>query len=468
MEMSEESIMHHSSAYPRDRRVARLALESLASENRLAKNRMAAAAAAACLALACLTVPGFDAVPNAWADAAPSDADAAGAASTDTASTDATDAAPAEEPAIFTVDPNARAAATSDGSTQTLNVAGVRVTVPADLELAELGGVVVARDGAECLVVSVSLSTMTGDAADEARMKANFASIAQTVAGELGAALADFGATALTGGTDAYLYELEYTQDGAARTAGLCFVPTGGTSFALVQIAVDGSDQDMLAKARAVADSIEFVGAEAAGATSSAADSADAASTAPAAPMDEVASVISAEESAHATHADAAASAASTEATGTTGTTEATGAKTTVTVGGITFELPADFTNCSSSSSDECSWVSPDGSVTIGAIPSLIEDVSGIGTSAIGLVAEGIIEGVGGTTASHTVLTNGNTDVEVYVFTFTSSSVDFAGVLGIVVLPDNSVTALLSLTPAAAAAQHDPMITEILQSVRVE
>ena len=458
MEMSEESIMHHSGTYSCacicDRRVAhRLSAKNPVSS----KARVATMATAACLAVACLAAPGLGTVQLAWADAVSSDA----------AITDVT-----AEPAIFTLDPEARAAAAADGSaaegsTQTLDVAGVHVTVPADLELTELDGVTVARNGSESLVVSMSLSTMDDKAAaDEAHMAADFTSIAQTVANELEATLADFGATTLTGGTNAYLYELEYTQNGVARTAGLCFVPTDGTSFALVQIAVDGADQDMLTQARAVADSIEFAGAETAGAetagTEAAATSAAADVTSEVAEpgatdisavlTTEVASVISAEESAHTAHSGAA-------------TDSATNA---IAVGGITFELPTDFTSCDSTSADEYSWVSSDGSVTVGVIPALIEDVSGIGTSAIGLVAEGIIEGVGGTTASHTVLTNENTDVEVYVFTFTSSSVDFAGVLGIVVLPDNSVTALLSLTPAAAAAQHDPMITEILQSVRVE
>ena len=455
MEMSEESIMHHSGTYSCasicdcDRRVAH---RPSAKNPVSSKARVAAMATAACLAVACLAAPGLGTAQHAWADAVSSDA----------AITDVT-----AEPAIFTLDPEARAAAAADGSaaegsTQTLDVAGVHVTVPANLELTELDGVTVARNGSESLVVSVSLSTMDNEAAaDEAHMAADFTSIAQTVANELEATLADFGATTLTGGTNAYLYELEYTQNGVARTAGLCFVPTDGTSFALVQIAVDGADQDMLTQAREVADSIVYAGAETAGTeTAGASATADVTSeiAEPGATdistvlTTEVASVISAEESAHTAHSGAA-------------TDSATNA---IAVGGITFELPTDFTSCDSTSADEYSWVSSDGSVTVGVIPALIEDVSGIGTSAIGLVAEGIIEGVGGTTASHTVLTNENTDVEVYVFTFTSSSVDFAGVLGIVVLPDNSVTALLSLTPAAAAAQHDPMITEILQSVRVE
>lgn len=455
MEMSEESIMHHSGTFSCtsicdcDRRATRrLSVKNPVSS----KARVAAMATAACLAVACLAAPGLGTAQHAWADAVSSDA----------AITDVT-----AEPAIFTLDPEARAAAAADGSaaegsTQTLDVAGVHVTVPADLELTELDGVTVARNGSESLVVSMSLSTMDDKAAaDEAHMAADFTSIAQTVANELEATLADFGATTLTGGTNAYLYELEYTQNGVARTAGLCFVPTDGTSFALVQIAVDGADQDMLTQAREVADSIVYAGAETAGTeTAGASATADVTSeiAEPGATdistvlTTEVASVISAEESAHTAHSGAA-------------TDSATNA---IAVGGITFELPTDFTSCDSTSADEYSWVSSDGSVTVGVIPALIEDVSGIGTSAIGLVAEGIIEGVGGTTASHTVLTNENTDVEVYVFTFTSSSVDFAGVLGIVVLPDNSVTALLSLTPAAAAAQHDPMITEILQSVRVE
>ena len=460
MEMSEESIMHHSGTYSCacicDRRVAhRLSAKNPVSS----KARVAAMATAACLAVACLAAPELGTVQHAWADAVSSDA--------------ATAAAAATEPAIFTIDPEARVASTvgnesaAEGSTQTLDVAGVHVTVPADLELTELDGVTVARNGSESLVVSMSLSTMDDEAAaDEAHMTADFTSIAQTVVNELDATLADFGATTLTGGANAYLYELEYTQNDVARTAGLCFVPTDGASFALVQIAVDGADQDMLTKARAVADSIEFVAAETAGAETASTEAAAASAAADvtsevaepgatdisAVLTTEVASVISAEESAHTAHSGAA-------------TDSATNA---IAVGGITFELPTDFTSCDSTSADEYSWVSSDGSVTVGVIPALIEDVSGIGTSAIGLVAEGIIEGVGGTTASHTVLTNENTDVEVYVFTFTSSSVDFAGVLGIVVLPDNSVTALLSLTPAAAAAQHDPMITEILQSVRVE
>lgn len=316
--------------------------------------------------------------------------------------------------------------------------AGVEAAIPDNLDVANLGSMALASNGDASLVVSLIGPSSTSDApVDEDGWQAYFTPFAQASLDEIAssgqpASLSDGGVVSLRDGALAYLLEVSFTaSDGTPMRAAQYYVPLGDGTFTMAQVASDASDESASKQARAVAASVQLQTEDAV------------------------------------------------ELSGPSGQAEGSLLSQTVEEGGVSFGLPDGFVasgrhdgqasggvadaGVSASGSGTPSWHSPDGTLVIGVLPRLIENLSAIGSDSFDVIAEGVAQSLSGKLEARASLESGTA---VYVFTFSSDGEEFIGTLALVPLDDDSVTGLLALTPLSSAAENDAAVAAVFRSVR--
>lgn len=333
--------------------------------------------------------------------------------------------------AALAAEPAADAAAAPAGFT-IYAFGGVEAAIPDGLDVANLGSMALASNSDASLVVSiVGPSSIADVPAGEDGWQAYFTPFAQAALSDLAstgqaASLVDGGAVTLRDGTRSYLIEVSFTaSDGTPMRASQYYVPLGDGTFTMVQVASSAADVSAAEQALAIGGSVELQADEAV------------------------------------------------ELGGTA--VEAAGAllAQTVEAGGISFGLPDGFV--ASAGADEqgsesdaagsvgLAWHSPDGSLVVGVLPRLIEDLSAIGSGSFDVIAEGVAQSLSGKLEARASIVG---DTAVYVFTFFSEDEGYIGTLALVPLDDGSVTGLLALTPLASAAENDATLAAVFRSVR--
>ena len=279
----------------------------------------------------------------------------------------------------------------------TYALGGLQCTLPGDYLVEVEGGVMYAQNADDTLVVAMLASG--ADAAvpqDPAVWGEFFGQYAQAAAAESDAEIAQSWPTQLKDGAEAYAYQLEYTSDGVPVVALQTYVPMADGSFGLFQIA--------MAQGQALADE-------------AAAISQSVVRTTPEARVLAVDGIV---------------------------LTRA------YEVGGLRIAMPASLLLDEASAAQEPNWYSVDGSFMVGVIPALVEELSTIGTESLDLIAEGIVAGLDGTLESAQVVGRVGGIVYLYTFAFSDDGAQYAGVLALVPLADNTVTGVLALAPSAS------------------
>lgn len=321
-------------------------------------------------------------------------------------------------PALAAADavPAASASVVKDVSADgTYALGGLQCTLPSDYLVEVEDGVMYARNANETLVVAMLASS--ADAAvpqDPAAWGAFFAQYSHSAAAESGAMLADGWPTRLEDGTEGYAYQLEYVSDGVPVTALQMYVPMADGSFGLFQIAM-ARDLSLTDEASAI-----------------------------------VEGVVRATPEATALAADGIVLTKSYE------------------VGGIRIAMPANLLLDEASAAQEPNWYSEDGSFMVGVIPALVEELSTIGTESLDLIAEGIAAGLDGMVGSAQVAERAGGTVYLYTFVFNDGGAQYAGVLCLAPLADDTVTGVLALAPSAGdVADVGRSVAAIFDSVEV-
>lgn len=295
---------------------------------------------------------------------------------------------------------------------------GIQFTVPDDFETIALGSTALASNADGSIMLSVSIADMGEPVPDDsAEWGAYFQPFAEETAENSSAELGDLGLYQLVDGTVGYVYAIMGDQGGIPVILTQVYVPFEDGTFALVQVACEMSDDDLLNLADDISATIMLATDEAQ-------------------PLDQ-------EEVAEPTDVQQ------------------------VEAAGIAFDLPAGYTADPDSTEEEPLWASPDQTVMVSVIPELATGYSTMGDSMLALAEYAIVEGLDGTVESQTVLSNDGTDVDVYVFSYEQEGMDLMGILGMVVLPDDSVTGMIAMTPLAFAADNDAEVTAIFESIRI-
>lgn len=295
---------------------------------------------------------------------------------------------------------------------------GVQVAVPDGFHIVDLGFAMLAGSADGSVVVSIAPSDADASVPEdssqwETYFSAGTASVGMEVPSFEGEVLD------LSDGTQAYAVSLAAEQGGSQISISCIFVPLDDGTYTLVQVAWDAQDGDADAMARSIAASVVRA-------------------TGDARSLDPSAQGIS-------TPADSQ----------------------TVESGGIAFTLPSDYAADEGSSTDDPTWHSADNTVMVGILPNLIAGYTGLGKNVFDMIAVGIAKDLGGTVGGNATLSNDGTDVDAYVFTFSSEGVGFVGVLGMVVLPDDTVTGVLALSPMDGAAGNDRDVAALFDSIRL-
>ena len=324
----------------------------------------------------------------------------------------------ADEPAAASL-PSASASADQTAGV-TCACAGVQITVPEDFDVVELGNMLLASN-ADGTIVATIVPSGAEDAVPAAPEEwgAYFLPIVESTAEDMGGEYADGGVYTLADGTKSYVYSIAYEQDGIQAILVQCFIPMADGSFVMVQIACDSSDAALVELADDISETIVL-------ASDDTVPSSDDASTA----------------------------------------ASAAGDIQVVQAGGIEFDLPAGYVPDASSTEAEPAWTSADGTVYVSLMPGLLDEYSTVGDEALDLLATMVVSGLGGSAESSTVL-SGDVDVHAYVFTFSMEGEAVAGILGMVVLPDDTVTGVLALTPMENAPENDAEVTALFESIRL-
>ncbi len=299
--------------------------------------------------------------------------------------------------------------------------AGVQITVPEDFDAIELGNMVLASNADGTIVATIVPSGTDGavpSASDE--WGAYFLPIAESTAESLGGVCTDGGVYTLADGTESYACVISYEQDGMQALLAQCFVPMTDGSYVMVQIACDSADDAIVELADEISETIVLA--------------------------DESTSQASADPSA---------------------TAVADGDTQVVQAGGIEFDLPATYVPDASSTEEEPAWTSADGNVYVSVIPGVLEGYSTEDEDALDLIAALVVSGLGGSGENSTVLSNGDVDVHAYVFTFSAMGEEVAGILGMVILPDDTVTGVLAMTTLENASSSDAEVTALFESIHL-
>lgn len=318
------------------------------------------------------------------------------------------------------------AQAAADG---TYACGGVQITVPEDFEVADLEYMLIATNADASIVISVSPSGSDDTVpADPAEWGAFFEPFAESSATEMGGTYEDGGIYTLADGTQAQVFAIGAAEtDGTPIVLAQCYVPLADGTFTLVQVGCYADDEATVELADSISETIVLASDEAEAEAGQAADTADVAAADDAAAAD----------------------------------------VQTVQAGGIELDLPAGYVADESSTEDEPAWHSADNTVMVGVLPGLISGYSSMDGDVFGMVATGIAENLGGTVESTVTFSNDGTDVDVYVFTFSSDGMEFVGALGMVALPDDTVTGMLALSPMSNVAGSDGDVTALFESIRL-
>lgn len=312
----------------------------------------------------------------------------------------------------------------SDGAT-VYALGGVQVAIPDNFELVDLGYTALASNEDGSVVVSITPSD--ADAAvpeDDSQWASYFSTFSDASAHETSASSSVGEICDLADGTRAYAVSLVAEQKGGQAALSQCYVPLEDGTFTLVQIACDASNEEAAATAEAIGSSI--------------------------ARATDDALVLGRSDQGGDVPADQASA----------------GVQPTQ-AGGLAFDLPAGYVADESSTEDEPAWHSADNTVMVGVLPGLISGYSSMDGDVFGMVATGIAENLGGTVESTVTFSNDGTDVDVYVFTFSSDGMEFVGALGMVALPDDTVTGMLALSPMSNVAGSDGDVTALFESIRL-
>lgn len=292
---------------------------------------------------------------------------------------------------------------------------GVQFCVPSDYEVVDLGSMAIASNASASVVVTVIPATVQDTIPDQDQWPDYFAPGSQAVLGSEDATATDLGVIELDDGTPAYACRLDLSQNDVKNALEQRYIPLSENEFTLVQVAFYTEDDDARHDGEAVLASI----------------------------------------------------ARATDAATKLGAVAAFPSVGEVEVGGIAFDLPEGFIADPTAPADEPSWYNEDNTLMLGVMPLLIDGLSDIGDEAFDLIAEGIAQGLGGVIEGSSVLDNKEADVRVYVFAFASEGQEFIGTLGMVPLPDDTVTGILALTPMASAESVNAAITSVFGSIRL-
>lgn len=321
-------------------------------------------------------------------------------------------------------DPADEGRGASDGAT-VYALGGVQVAIPDDFELVDLGYTALASNEDGSVVVSITPSDADATVPeDDGQWASYFSTFSNASAHETSASFSGGEICELADGTRAYAVSLVAEQKGGQAALSQCYVPLEDGTFTLVQIACDASNEEAAATAEAIGSSI--------------------------ARATDDALVLGRSDQGGDVPADQASA----------------GVQPTQ-AGGLAFDLPAGYVADESSTEDEPAWHSADNTVMVGVLPGLISGYSSMDGDVFGMVATGIAENLGGTVESTVTFSNDGTDVDVYVFTFSSDGMEFVGALGMVALPDDTVTGMLALSPMSNVAGSDSDVTALFESIRL-
>lgn len=297
---------------------------------------------------------------------------------------------------------------------------GAQVAVPGDFHIVDLGFAMLAGDADGSVVVSIAPSDADVPVPeDPSQWKAYFSAGAGTANVAMEVPSSEGKVIELADGAQAYAVSFAAEQGGSQISLSRIFIPLDDGTYTLVQVAWDAQSGDADTRAQSIAASV-------------------ARATEGAQPLDRLPQSASASADGQ--------------------TTEA---------GGITFTLPADYTADEGSPTDDPTWHSADNTVMVGVLPNLIAGYSSLDKGVFDMIATGIANDLGGTVGGSTALSNDGTGVDAYVFTFSSEGVGFVGVLGMVVLPDDTVTGVLALSPMDGAAGNDRDVAALFGSIRL-
>lgn len=327
--------------------------------------------------------------------------------------------AEAEDVAADEADDASEAQAIEGG---TYTCGGVQITLPEGFEGTDLGVMFLASNEDASIVVSIVPSDASAGApSDPAEWDAFFMPFAEeTVAGS-DDVYGEGEVYTLADGTQAYVIPISSQEaDGTPIIMVQCYIPFADGSITQVQIACYADDEEIVALADEISESIVLAtdGADAEAAGDGAAEAADG---------------------------------------------QAAEDLQTVQAAGIEFDLPAGYIPEENSTEEEPAWTNAEDTVYVSVSPAILEEYSTLEEGSLDLLALIVVEGLGGELAGSVEMPNG---VVAYTFTFPVEGQTVVGVLGMIPLADDTVTSMLALAPLEYAADLDAEVTAVFESVR--